>query len=173
MSPITACDTRRNYRPAPEGLHNAVCVDVIDLGVRESRYGPGPKVEMRWQVEGVDADSGRRFLVQELYTLSLNERAKLRQHLESWRGKALSKEELAGFDLEKLIGVGCQLQVIHRTTNGATFANVQAVTPLTAGMPSLTPLGYVRAKDRVEGGAPAAADRQEPADKGAEEELPF
>lgn len=85
------------------------------------------------------------------YTLSLNSKAKLRQHLEAWRGRKFSGEELKGFDLEKLLGANCQLQIVHSLSdNGRTYANVQAIVPLGKGMNKIVELDYVRAKDRNE-----------------------
>jgi hypothetical protein len=51
-----------------------------------------------------------------------------------WRSKAFTFEELAnGFDLRKLLGVNCTLQVIHHKGDDRTFANVSAVMPLMKG----------------------------------------
>jgi hypothetical protein len=170
MSPIIASDTRREFRPAPEGLHNAVCIDVIDRGLQTTPWGPAHKVELRWQIDELNPDNQKRYLVSQRYTLSLNEKATLRHHLEAWRGKTLTAEDLKGFDLEKLIGFGCQLQVVHRTiSDGATFANVQTIVPLAKGMPRLAPLDYVRAKDRGERGA-GQAEEQMPEDSNESDE---
>jgi hypothetical protein len=147
--PIVARDTRKEFTPAPEGLHQAVCVDVLDLGLVEGPWGAKPKVRIIWQLDQVQPDSGKRALVTAQYTLSLNEKATLRHHLESWRGRKFTAEELQGFDLEKLIGVNAQVQVVHALADdGRTWANVQAVVPLGKGMTKLRGEDYVRVKDR-------------------------
>ena len=73
-------------------------------------------------------------LVSKEFTLSLNEKSKLRQALQSWRGKAFTAEDLQGFDLKKVLGVGCQLQIIHKEgSNGTTYANVETILALPRG----------------------------------------
>ena len=154
MCPIIASDKSRDFKPAPEGLHNAVVVDVIDHGMQEGRFGRKHKVEIRWQIEEINPDNGKPFLAMRRYTLSLNSKATLRLHVEALRNsKKFTKKELAGFDLEELIGLGCQLQIVHNTTDdGRTFGNVQACVPLSKGMRRLKPVDYVRVQDRPENG---------------------
>lgn len=160
--PILAKDNRREFSPAPEGLHQAVCIDVIDLGLVKSQWGEKHQVEIRWQLEALDDQTGLPFMVLRRYTLSLNEKAKLRHHLEAWRGRKFTAAELEGFDLEKLIGVNCQIQVVHDLADdGRIWANVSAVVPLGKGMVKIVPSDtYVRVVDRgqASNGGAAVAD---------------
>ena len=91
-------------------------------------------------------DDGRLYMVTKKYTASLNEKATLRGDLEAWRGKKFTKQELRGFDIEQLVGVNCQLQVVHTTLDdGRTFANVKAVVPISKGMQKMVvPDDFVR-----------------------------
>jgi hypothetical protein len=69
------------------------------------------------------------------FTVSLSKKSTLRSFLESWRGKQFTKEELAGFDLFNVLGVACQINVVHENSdNGNTYANIKAVMPLPKGM---------------------------------------
>jgi len=155
----------RDFVPAPAGLHQAVCVDVIELGEIEGKWGKKRKVELRWQIQE-RTEKGAPFLVRQRYTASLNEKATLRHHLEAWLGKAFSAKELDGFDLETLVGANGQINVVHRTgAKGGTFANVDSVVKLAKGMKPMVSEQYVRMKDRPGGDAPPAED--------AEEEVPF
>lgn len=164
MPIIAKARSNGNFEPCPAGLHQAVCVDVIDKGVLPGQFGEKHKIDVRWQVEQTMKD-GKPYMIQQRYTLSLNEKATLRHHLESWRGKPFTDQELAGFDLEKLIGANCQIVVIHRPGDqGKVWANVQTITPLGKGMKKLTPRDYTR--------EPAKAEEPEPedyADQGDEE----
>lgn len=176
---IIARDNRPDMEPAPEGLHPAVCVDVVDLGLVKSTFDGKTSerhmVRLVWQIEEEDS-KGRRFTPIQQYTLSLNEKAKLRQHLEAWRGKKFTKEELDGFDLERLIGVSCQLQTVQNiATNGRTYSNVQAIVPLGRGMTAVRAEGYVRHKDRedMKKDVFAPEESEAPGNYGAEEEVPF
>ena len=140
--------------PAPAGVHQAVCVDVIDLGMVKSTYEGKEslkhKVNIRWQIDEVDPEhEGRRFQVQKRYTLSLHEKAGLRKDLQSWRGKPFTAEEVKGFDVERLLGVNCQINVVHVTSSdGNVYGNVDAIMPLGKGMPKIEPLDYIREVDR-------------------------
>lgn len=137
-----------NFTPAPEGIFQAVCVDVVDLGNVETQWGEKHKVRLAWQLNEIDEDNGKRYLVVGQYTASLNEKARLRAHLESWRGRKFTKEELKGFEMENLIGANCQIQVVHNTNGEKTYANVGAIVSLPKGMAKIAPLDYVRFKDR-------------------------
>lgn len=156
---ITAFGSAGGFVQCPEGLHNAVCVDVVDLGIEVSdkffdKAGNPQKyhkIRIYWQVEEKMGD-GRPFLVSRRFTLSLNEKSKLRPFLESWRGKAFTSDDLVkGFDVEKLIGVNCTLQVL--ASDDGRFTDVTNVMPAPKGATLLKAQGYTRQKDREE--APA------------------
>jgi hypothetical protein len=148
--PIIAKKPQSSFDPCPEGLHQAVCVDVVDLGLQNTPWGDKPKVEIRWQVDEVNPRNGRRFELRKRYGLSLHEKATLRKDLECWRGRKFTEAELEGFDLEKLLGKNCQLQVIHNLSDeGKTFDNVQALVPANSKVPQIAPQDYVRQKDRA------------------------
>lgn len=138
-----------SFDPCPEGLHQAVCVDVIDHGLQATPWGDKHKVEIRWQAELVNARTDRRFELRKRYTNSLHEKANLRKDLETWRGRKFTDAELKGFDLEKLLGVNCQLQVIHNLSeDGTIYDNVQAIVPHNPKLPKISSLDYLRQKDR-------------------------
>jgi hypothetical protein len=156
-------DNKRTFVPAPEGLHQAICVDVIDLGELDTPWGKKPKCEIRWQIDAYQ-DDGRRYLVTSRYTASLNEKATLRHHLEAWRGRKFTPKELEGFETEALIGANCQLQVIHvqsKKDPSVTFANIQAIVPINRKTEKMAlDDDYVRVKDRItkEDDAPPTED---------------
>src|SRR5688572_414981 len=103
----TAKSEGTNFQPAPAGVHQAVCVDVVDLGILDVTWQGQTKkqhkVNVAWQINE-DRDDGKPFLVFKRYTLSLSEKANLRKDLESWRGRKFTRDEEMGFDVEKLIG---------------------------------------------------------------------
>lgn len=154
---ITVCEPKSNFNPAPEGLFTAVCVDVVDMGEMETQWGMKRKIQIRWQLDEKDPDTGRPFMIAARYTASLSEKATLRHILETWRSKKFTPEELQGFDLEKLIGVNCQIQIVHNPGDqGRVYANVLAVVPAAKGAEKIRPVDYVREKDRAKNGnAPA------------------
>ena len=158
---IIAKESTREWTQVPEGLHQAVCCDVIDLGLVKTEWGEKPKVKLVFQIALFDDNGGelynpdftevdRRFEVNRPFGLSLSEKSLLRPFLEAWRGRKFTKEELSGFDLENLIGANCQVQIIHNITDqGRTFSNIQAIVPLGRGMAKIHAQDYVRVKDRA------------------------
>ena len=148
--PYIVKDSKKDYTPAPEGLHQAVCVDVVDLGIVKSQYGDQPKIEIRWVLDDLDPKTEKPYMVVSRFTPSLHEKSRLRPLLEAWRGRRFSVEELKGFDIEKLLGANCQIQIVHNITNdGQTYANVQAVVPIAKNSAKLAiPADYIRVSER-------------------------
>lgn len=128
--PIIAKETGGGPKElAPVDLHNAVCAFVEDLGIQPGFQGAAPKHKavVIWELEEKMSD-GRPFMLSKKYTLSLHEKSTLRHDLESWRGKPFTTEELAGFDIERLVGTQCRLNVIHQPkADGSLRAVVQSV----------------------------------------------
>jgi hypothetical protein len=153
MPIIATAGDSKTYAPAPAGVHQAVCVDVVDMGLLEVTFNGKTKtqhkVRIAWQIDEIDPERAERFLVQKRYTLSLHEKANLRKDLESWRGKAFSDDDLSkGFDIEKLIGVNAFMNVVHVIKGDKTYANVAAIMPLKKGAAKIEPQKYIRFKDR-------------------------
>ena len=148
--PIVAKDERKPYTPAPAGVHNAVCVDVVDLGLVDSPWGERPQVEFRWQIDKVNAENGKRFLVVRRFTRSLASKSNLRPFLEGWIGESISEDEAKqGMDLERFVGESCLLQVIRgKSAKGTEFASAKTTLPLPEGVEPLRAKDYIRVIDR-------------------------
>lgn len=127
-----------NYTPTPAGVHEAVCSRFVDLGTHEDNGMYGLKIRreimISWEIPAhrVDID-GKSLPVMhnQYFTWSFNEKANLRQSLESWRGQPFTEADLAGppngFDTRNLVGVGCLLQIMH---NEAGKAKLKGIMPL-------------------------------------------
>lgn len=132
-----------DFEPAPEGVHNAVCFAVIDLGTQEQmkfdKTGTEskPVIELRWEIDE-QQEGGTRFMVLKRYTASMHEKATLRHHLEAWRGMAFKDADLqaGGFSMQKLLGAPCQIQV-GRSEKGN--AKILGIMKLAKGMKPLKP----------------------------------
>lgn len=144
-----------DFKLATPGNHPAVCTLVADLGkqrIQSTTYGDSVKhqVYIRWELtdepfEWQDKDSGEsktgNMSIGKTYTLSLHENSTLRPVLESWRGRPFTEEERKGFDITKLAGAPCLVNVAHEVGHdGKTRAKVSAVTPVMKGMEKPTPL---------------------------------
>lgn len=147
----------QTFTPAPAGVHQAVCVDVVDLGMLDVTWQgvkkTQHKVNVAWQI-AEDRDDGKPYLVFKRYTLSLSEKANLRKDLESWRGRKFTDDERKGFDVERLIGVNCLLNVTHNHVGDKTYANIVSIMPLAKGMATIQAREFVRKVDRQPDTAP-------------------
>lgn len=172
------------YTPVPQGQYTAVCVDVVDLGmVTSEKYGKTQhKIAIRWMLDGenedgtpIRRDDGKLPIISRRFTLSLDDRAALRSVLQAWRGKAFTPEEIKGFDVEKLIGVGALIQVVHTDNNGKTYDNVDTVAKLPKGMAPPEIGDYVRQKDRKDEAASknGHAEERETEFGGEDADIPF
>ena len=137
MSLIVTAKSGADIEPVPEGLHLAVCVGLCDVGtIHSEMFGrDSRKCILQFEFPELPAlDSGPRIMSRQ-FTMSLNAKAKLRAFLETWRGRKFTEAELAGFDLEKLLGAPCQLQVMHTVKeDGRTSANITTAIPAPKGV---------------------------------------
>lgn len=127
-----------DFKPVPEGAYIATCVRLIDLGTQITTFQGADKLQRKvlvaWEVpdEIVEYDGEQRpALIMSRYTASLSDKANLRKHLEAWRGRRFTDDELKGFDLKNVLGKPCQIQVVH-SPDGA-YANVAAIMALPKG----------------------------------------
>jgi hypothetical protein len=145
---LSATGSSGNFTPAPDGLHQAVLVDVVDLGEKETAWGLKHKVRLVWEIDAAMAD-GRRFTVSKQYTASIHEKAELRKDLKGMKGRDLNADEMKKFDLEKLIGTPCTVFVEQSESQDGSkvYANVKIVSK-----PGKSPIGpsgdYTRVQDR-------------------------
>lgn len=147
---IIAANTGGKFELPPAGVFPAVCVQVIDLGTQRNEYDGDitnvRQVRLGWELTGEDKlgsgashlmNDGNPFLVTEIYTLSLNEQANLRAILEGWRGVTFTDDELKGFDIAKLLGKPCLLDIEHKAKrNGGTKSKVKSAKRWPSGQPT-------------------------------------
>lgn len=119
------------YPLAPDGLLDAVLVDVVDLGELDTPWGAKHKLSLVFELEDTDSE-GKHYIVTKRYTWSLNEKSNLRKDLERWRGSKFTKDELeSGIDMEAFIGLNATLFISHNESeeHGKTFANIETILP--------------------------------------------
>jgi hypothetical protein len=149
-----------DFKPVPAGSHIAVCDIVADIGLQSgSQLFPKPKqqVYIRFELpnERIDFEKdGKKqegpCVIGKTYTASMNEKANLRHHLDSWRGKAFTDEEAEAFDVSTVLGKPCMLTVMHTQKDGKTYANITGIGPLPKGIsaktiiPEITPILYAQ-----------------------------
>ncbi len=134
---LIASTTASSYEPPPTGAQIARCLKVIDLGTQTSEFDGKAKhqrkVLLTWEL--VEQDStGKPFQISRRFGCSLHEKASLRGFLEAWRGRPFTPTELQGFDLGKLPGAPCLLNLIEVERNGKRYCNIASISPLPKGM---------------------------------------
>lgn len=142
MSFVVKAGEGSSFKPVPPGTHLARCYRIVDLGTQETNYkgkiNYQRKMMVQWEVHGADENgeslvtkAGEPMTISKNYTVSLDEKARLRKDLISWRGRAFTAEELKGFELKNLLGAWCMLGVIETPGNdGKTYSNVESITPV-------------------------------------------
>lgn len=133
-----------NYDPAPQGNHVARCISMVHIGTVEEEYlgekKMQNKVRITWELpeekKVFKEENGEQpFVLSKEFTLSMHEKSTLRKWLESWRGKAFTEEESKQFDVAKLVGAPCLLNVIHKEKKDKTMrADIASVSTLPKGM---------------------------------------
>lgn len=131
-----------SYAPPPPGTHPAVCYRFIDLGTQRSTFNgeakTARKVMLSWEITDpeIRMEDDQPFTISSRYTWSMHEKATLRKTLEAWRGQAFQDSDFGsgGFNVKKLLGVGCFLSILHEDKDGKTYANISAVMKLPKGI---------------------------------------
>lgn len=139
---ITASDAGAKFSPHPAGQFGLVCVDTIDLGLRVKAYPGSPTTLSKacalvfWSGEK-NEQAGTMHEVSAEFTVSMNEKAKLRKFLEDWRGRSYTNAEAqAGVPLDKLVGAPALGAIEHKESKaGRSYATLKAIQPLPKGMP--------------------------------------
>lgn len=128
----------------PAGNYVARCYQVIQIGkiTEQTNFGlkTNQKVRIGWELplerKVFKPENGEQCYVKSReYNMVLGEKSNLEKLLTGWRGKAFTEEERKGFDISKLIGKPCLLNIVHETaTNGNTYEKIVSATPLPKGM---------------------------------------
>ena len=145
----------KSFDPIPADMHHGIAVWLYDVGTHSYDFKGRtitsrkailsfeiPDLRIEIEHEGKTLNLPR--MISKEFTLSLGKKAKLRPLLETWRGRPFTSEELAGFDLQKVLGVNAMLQVIHEEKDGDTYARLNAILPLYKGLPPKQPENPIR-----------------------------
>lgn len=142
-----------DFKRVPAGAYIGRCYSVIDLGTQLSsgQYGEKMqhKIQLRWELFGEDEQGNPLTInvegkempltISKSYTVSLHEKSGLRRDLAAWRGRDFTDEEAKGFDVSKLVGAYCMVNVTTSETNGKTYSNVAGLTPLPGALKNAKP----------------------------------
>lgn len=135
----------KEFAKVPAGTHMAVCTLVADVGLQPgSPKFPDPKVRifLRFEIpserityekDGVEHEGPA--VIYHNWNASMNPKATMRKHIESWRGSKFTDADAEQFDVRKLLGQTCLVQVVH--TEDGQFANVANIMAPPKGTPKV------------------------------------
>jgi hypothetical protein len=133
--------TNMTKEVVPAGTHIARCYAMIHVGTQEFEWQgevkSADKVRVSFELPNEMRTFGNEekpMVIDKEYSLSLHEQSNLRKDLETWRGKAFTNDELAMFDITKLLSKTCLLSIIHAETKaGKTYPKITAISKMTKG----------------------------------------
>jgi len=143
---INATNNGQKKEIIAAGNYAARCYQMIHIGtIQENILGEQKilnKVRIGWELptelKVFNEEKGEQPLViSEEFTLSMHEKSKLRKFLASWRGKDFTEEESKCFDITKLIGAKCMLNIIHKPSKkdpSNIYAVIGSVSPVPKGL---------------------------------------
>lgn len=120
---ILATTNSTPREPIAAGNYPARCYQMLQIGtVTEVINGEVKqlnKVRIGWELptelKVFKEENGEQPLViSDEFTLSMHEKASLRKMLASWRGKDFTEDEAKSFDITKLLGKPCLINIIHK-----------------------------------------------------------
>lgn len=132
--------TKSNYTPAPGGSHVAVCYGIVDCGTQAFTWNGelhvNPNIAMFFELQNELMENGKPFTISAIMNLKpggRTKKSKLRVFLEAWRGVAFKDEDFGTFDLFKLVGIGCMLNIIQETKDDKQKSKINGIMRLPKG----------------------------------------
>lgn len=133
-----------NFEPIPTGNYPARCYSMIHIGtIEDTILGQTKilnKVRITWELptelKVFKEENGEQpMVISKEFTLSLHEKSTLRNFLKNWRGKDFTEEEAKAFDVTKLIGVPCMLNITHKKSKDGqrVYAEIGSISAMPKG----------------------------------------
>ena len=142
--PIIATDEALERTLPPEGVHVARCYKMLHVGIQNTEYQGEAKtrdtVIIFWELPNAqhtfdEAKGPEPFSINKEYTLTMYEKGALRKHLEAWRGKSYTPEEVKQVDITAVIGHPCQIQIAHKlSAKGNKYSQIVSIMAMPAGL---------------------------------------
>ena len=142
-----------NFKRVPPGAFIGRCYSLIDLGTQittgQFAGQEKHKIRLAWELFGEDEQGAPLTIevdgkempltISKSYTMSLHEKSGLRRDLAAWRGKDFSEEEAKAFDVSKLVGAYCMINVTESESAGKIYSNVAGITPIPGALKNHKP----------------------------------
>jgi len=143
---INATNTSTPRELIPAGNYIARCYKMLHIGTNletiDGKTQLMNKVRIGWELPTEtkvfdEAKGEQPLVIDQEYTLSMNEKSNLRKMLASWRGQDFSEEQAKSFDITNLIGKPCMVNIIHKPakTGDKVYQSIGSVSPMPKGVP--------------------------------------
>lgn len=111
------------------GMHQAVCVDDLDMGEVDTAHGKKRKIKLMFLLDQKRSD-GKPMVIGRTYNATLDPKGFLRRDLKGWRGGDLSPEEVKNFDTNVLVGVQAQVNITeYQKGDGTPGTQIETILP--------------------------------------------
>lgn len=123
---------------------NAVCVDVEDLGMRDTAYGRKHQYKVVFETEE-ENDYGEPVFLYRWYNVSTHKDSAFRKDMESWVGHELTDADMAKLTFKSLLNDQFQIETKLVEKNGKTYENIEKLKPSFA---HVKPSGSYKRKEK-------------------------
>lgn len=120
----------KTYEQMTEGLHNVTITKIEDLGLQETNFGTKDRARIVFTAADQIDKEGKAVEVFMTVTKSLHSKSQLGKLL-----AALKVPAGAEFDLNEVVGLKCQVVIVHNEKDGKTYANIGSVIPVSKKAP--------------------------------------
>ena len=139
---ILATNESKPRELVPEGNYIGRCFKMVYMGTIDGKFGKAKKVYLSWELPTEmkvwkEGEAAKPSSVNKEYTLSTNPKSNLGQDLVSWRGKAFTTEEAKVFDIVKVLGHPCMVNLIHNPSKSdpnIKYEKISTITPMPKGL---------------------------------------
>lgn len=145
--------TSTNRVLVPEGTMLARIIEIVYIGTVKTQWQGQekevPKLRLTWELPTEkhvfkEGEAEKPFVISQEYTHSMGKKANLRPLTEAIIGTSLTDDEAFNFDHDNLLGLPCQITVIHEDKETGTYAKVSAVSQLLKGVACPPPINDIK-----------------------------
>lgn len=136
-------ESEKKFTLVPAGAHLGRCYGMVSLGTQPQnnpQFKPSFQVVLLFEFpnETIDINGEKKPMAISqfinAYLGSTKKPSKTNLLLTSWRGRPFTPEELAGFDLAKVVGAPAMINIIHEERGGNMVHKIASISPLPKGM---------------------------------------
>jgi len=123
----------------PAGLQDAICYGVVHIGTHQEEFKGDKKMrniiyilyELPSITNTFDEDRGEEpAVISKKFTYTYSERGSLLDWIKTWSNGKINKKNINNFDIDKLVGIGCKLQVMEDEGENGSYSYIKGIIAL-------------------------------------------